>query len=74
MADTFARPSGRLLLTARREGETARLETAYALAGDRLRLSDAKLTAPEAAFAGEADIDTASASEQEKKAPSTPGV
>ena len=60
MANTFARPSGRLSLTARREGETARLETAYALAGDRLRLSDAKLTAPEAAFAGEADIDTAS--------------
>jgi len=60
MADAFDRPSGKLSLAARREGEAARLETTYALAGKRLRLQDIKLAAPEAAFAGEADIDTAS--------------
>lgn len=58
MADADSRPSGKLSLTARREGESARLETAYALAGERLRLQDLRLTAPDAAFAGEADIDT----------------
>ena len=57
MADSANRPAGKLALTARREGEAARLETAYVLTGTRLTVADAKLTAPEAAFAGEADID-----------------
>ncbi|MFP5258469.1 MAG: translocation/assembly module TamB domain-containing protein, partial [Acidobacteriota bacterium] len=59
MADAAERPSGKLALTARRDGESARLETDYALAGNRLGLRGLKLAAPDAAFAGEADIDTA---------------
>ncbi|EHJ47832.1 protein of unknown function DUF490 [Solidesulfovibrio carbinoliphilus subsp. oakridgensis] len=56
--DALARPAGKLLLTARREGESARLETAFALAGDRLTVSDLKLAAPDAAFSGNAVLDT----------------
>ncbi|WP_231583754.1 translocation/assembly module TamB domain-containing protein [Desulfovibrio sp. TomC] len=59
MADAATRPAGKLTFTARREGEAARLETTYVLAGTRLTVADLRLTAPEAAFAGEADIDTA---------------
>ncbi|MHC1790138.1 translocation/assembly module TamB domain-containing protein [Solidesulfovibrio sp.] len=60
LADLLARPAGTLALTARRDNESARLETGYAVAGSRLSLSGLRLTAPEAAFAGEAAIDLAS--------------
>jgi translocation and assembly module TamB len=60
MADTAHRPAGKVSLTARRDGEAAKLETAYALAGSRLTVTDTRLSAPDAAFAGEADIDLAS--------------
>jgi translocation and assembly module TamB len=59
LADSARHPAGKLVLNARREGEAARIETAYALAGPRLRLTGLQLSAPDAAFSGEADIDTA---------------
>ena len=58
--DAFGAPSGRIALSARREGETAKLETAFALSGDRLTVKDLRLAAPDAAFSGEAAISLAS--------------
>jgi translocation and assembly module TamB len=57
-SDVAAKPAGQLRLTARREGETARLETAFALTGKQLAIRDMRLAAPEAAFSGEAVLDT----------------
>ncbi|WP_428566176.1 MAG: translocation/assembly module TamB domain-containing protein [Solidesulfovibrio sp. DCME] len=54
--DLAGNASGKLALAARREGETARLDTAIALAGNRLAIKDLRLAAPEAAFTGEATI------------------
>jgi translocation and assembly module TamB len=54
--DVAGKASGKVDLTARREGETARLETAFALAGQRLTVSNLRLTAPEATFLGDATV------------------
>jgi translocation and assembly module TamB len=59
LADSARRPSGKATMAAVREGETARAEAAYSLTGSRLNLTGLKLAAPDATFAGEADIDTA---------------
>jgi translocation and assembly module TamB len=59
ITDVAGRPSGQARLTARRDGETARLETSIALAGSRLTVKDLRLTAPDAVFTGEAVCDTA---------------
>ena len=54
--DVAGNASGKLALAARREGETARLETDFALAGDRLRIQNLRLGAPDASFSGEAAV------------------
>ncbi|MEL7641129.1 MAG: translocation/assembly module TamB domain-containing protein [Solidesulfovibrio sp.] len=54
--DVAGNAAGKLALAARREGESARLETAFALAGHRLTVKDLRLVAPEAAFSGEAAV------------------
>ena len=59
VSDLAGKPAGTLRLAARREGEAARLETAFALAGRQLTVRDLRLSAPDAAFSGEAMVDTA---------------
>lgn len=57
-ADDLAKaPAGTVALTARREGETASLETGFALAGNRLSIKNLRINAPQAAFSGEATVD-----------------
>lgn len=57
--DLAAAPNGTLALTAKREGESARFEAGYALRDGRLTVSQLRLTAPDAAFSGEAVVNTA---------------
>ena len=56
-ADLGSHPNGALRLTARREGESARLETAFTGSGNQLAFKDLRLSAPEAAFSGEGAVD-----------------
>ncbi|MGE4536862.1 MAG: translocation/assembly module TamB domain-containing protein [Desulfovibrio sp.] len=57
--DLAAAPTGTVSLAARREGESARFEADYALRDTRLTVSKLHLAAPDAAFSGDAVIDTA---------------
>ncbi len=56
--DLAQKPAGNLSLAAKREGESARLETAFAMAGSKLSITGLRLAAPDAAFTGEAVVDT----------------
>jgi translocation and assembly module TamB len=57
--DLATSPNGTLSLAAKREGESARIATGFVLRGTTLSVKDLRLTAPDAAFSGEAVIDTA---------------
>ncbi len=58
-ADLAGRPEGQARLAARREGETARLETGFVVDGPRIALRGLRLAAPDAAFSADATIDAA---------------
>ncbi len=58
VADLAGKATGTLRLNARREGETARLETGFSLDERQLGIKDLRVNAPEANFSGDAAVET----------------